>query len=758
MKLNKNRIIMTILLLLVPVVALASSASGGPTPTGSSNCSSLCVPTQQDLQLNNSGIAKQQIVDFISGNASSLWHMPNSPLNSAVKAFDGATLILAGFMAIISMGLLVKDGVNQEEGMIRRHALQPIKMSFASASIMPVLGGFSLCQVVFLVFFVNGLGVANWVWSHWLETQSITASYPSLNNDYKIHNLAVNMLFSNICTITHNNDLKQIRKEGTNVINNPYGTFQTNKTPFGFDLRYGEKSHQYKSQPYYDQCGLIHFTTKTQSIYKKSKKSHKPLFTSSKSIDQIIKNVNKAVYTTQVNQGIKLNNKMYKLAKKVVNNKLETKKGHSLLNSKINQYVNQYAKKLKNTANNALHTQNNQSQYIKAMQKDGFLIGGAYYFAMGAILNKYTTALSNIPQVKKGINNLPSGGAKNNNSNKAVAFAKSLLYQQPSHTARMIKNSNVVQSQEPNSNGPEATIFTKLTRIIKHYMGQKHLFSKIRNEPNLMLVFISFGNEVQSIAQQMGLLGLGAGALSFIPFIGSAVKTDLAGPAISFANYFGMLGAGMSITTSLLPVVMWLSAVISLITFGLMGIFAIQLLCITYVASDPDGIIGRLGQLYMLLFRALTQASLLVIGLICAIVAMYPATQIFNLFFFKTASYIGITNPWAFFVWCLSWWGIGLAVIKQVFSLITYIPENIPQWLGGFGERLGGPAEKLQEQGMSNIQQQPTAGGLKNALATSGGGNNPLDKFRQGMENKINDRNNKGGESDSSVNLTSKKY
>jgi conjugal transfer/type IV secretion protein DotA/TraY len=675
-------------------------------------------PDSSDFEVEETDLGYRTIFKFFTGEGG-LNDLSNSPISDFIGTFNGITLIFAGIIFLFHLIYLVFQFNEDPDNILKKNAFTALRTAIFSGLMIPLGAGFSAIQIIFLWLVLQGMGAANLLWTTYLETNSITASYNNVVADQDIYNLAYGMLKMNTCVITQND----ITNKGSQVLNGrkELGIYKTTPLNYGFFYNYGQLDGSRGSFGSDSPCGQIKVDLASNKDFTGGEGFIDKYSDAQRTLKETVRNVRNTIEKEQIKQTEILNTKMKELSVYLIKNNTNNvfNSEYSVLDY-IDEQVSTYKSAIQASASNAFKENYNQSEYVRLLAKDGWIVGGTFYFKQSMILEELHSSLSNSPSVNK----MPQIDDSYENQ-----LMKTRMGTIESHiqnrgvgaSAKTAAAMNVSEQDNIASSGFGSTVFAKITSIIDNALdeyGEQGLWETVQQQNNMLFNVVYVGQLLERIAMDTGILALGAGAISFLPFIGDAIRSVVVAPTLSFANYFGFLGASYSVILPTIPYVLYLAAIIQYIMWMFMALLGVQLLAVSAVAPDTDGIVGKLGQWWMTIFKALFQAALIVAGLIVGLTIIYPATAIFNNTYFALVENLGgITSPWKFIVFmCLGWY-LMYIIIKTCFSAIHIVPEDIPKWIGGIGERLGEPAKDMLNSGVMSAQSYVTNAAIASKAA-----------------------------------------
>ena len=171
----------------------------------------------------------------------------------------------------------------------------------------------------------------------------------------------------------------------------------------------------------------------------------------------------------------------------------------------------------------------------------------------------------------------------------------------------------------------------------------------------------------------------------------SQVLTAFAGLWTTTATWLLAIGAGFAIVIPMMQYIMWLFAIIGMITYVVEAVVGAAFWAFAHVRMDGAELIDapqRHG--YALCFNALFRPALLVLGLIMGNIALSVMAAFVNATFVIAAdSSISFVDPISWIVLLGTLLFIHYQLAVRSYTLITALPDRVARWSGASGEGLG---------------------------------------------------------------------
>jgi conjugal transfer/type IV secretion protein DotA/TraY len=218
----------------------------------------------------------------------------------------------------------------------------------------------------------------------------------------------------------------------------------------------------------------------------------------------------------------------------------------------------------------------------------------------------------------------------------------------------------------------------------------------------------------------------GGAKFAFDP--GAAISM-IGGITTFFAIMLWGMGIVLSIYAPMIPFLTWVASVINWFVLLIEAVLAAPIWAVAHIHPDGDDAVGRGGQGYIMILSLIMRPALMLFGLVTAMLLTQPVTALVNGGFMSAVSGVqadSTTGVISFFGFVAVYVILMTTVLHTVFSLIHWIPDNVPRWIGAHVS--GGPASPDQKEREAH---QIFAGGVSHAergVGTGAGGHKPQSK------------------------------
>lgn len=648
---------------------------------------------------------KEIIIDPIWGALTGNNAAGSNPLGPLMAIFCSAIVGIAG--VVVAYTLLAGTLATAHEGEVlgKRWSSMwiPIRISLGSAVMLPLPSGFCIMQVCVMWLAMQGIGLADKMWSTFASNPIDNAVYVMPDMSSQVRQIAGRMLELQACVYGYEQEQKLDQQKGGFGVG-VFGLFTDDVTPKPTSNGQGVD---------YGPCGSTYQLTSAQ-------------IADNAGID--LSNTGKALTNgRQVAAGLwPIHAQQLRLM--ASDAKALAKTLGPTSQADVNKYLDFEASRYSTALNTALAGANQaaMNQDIREdMAKDGFLFAGAYYMQITTAQDQITQAVSAFPTVSVG-----SDAAQGIHGDAVHALNYASMFVENAQKA----NQTGLGADSNENSGLMAKVLTWFTQG-KGFSMQ----SDATLNTNPIIRAKNLGNSMITYGWSVLGVGLGSGGLAGMlsgNIVGKLAGADTAflggitivSPFV-FALAFSLISTGFALAGYLpmVPYIIWMASMIGYCILLMEAIIAAPLWAFTHIVPDGDGVVGRGGQGYMLVLSLMIRPALMVMGLACSIVLMKPIGYVitstfaaaYNLAVIQHSGWGGLTITIG---GCILYFVILSATIHRIFSLIHAIPDNIMRWLGGgASHELGDHSTKME--GHSHHQNAAALGavtGIGTSIASMG--------------------------------------
>jgi conjugal transfer/type IV secretion protein DotA/TraY len=218
---------------------------------------------------------------------------------------------------------------------------------------------------------------------------------------------------------------------------------------------------------------------------------------------------------------------------------------------------------------------------------------------------------------------------------------------------------------------------------------------------------------VGTMVSAAGVGGSWIASTAKFAFDPGAAISMIGGIMTFFAIALWGMGIMLSIYAPMIPFITWVTSVVNWFVLLIEAVLAAPIWAVAHIHPDGDDAVGRGGQGYMMILSLVMRPALMLFGLVAAMLLTQPVTALVNAGFMSAVSGVqadSTTGVVSFFGFTAVYVILMNTVLHTVFSLIHWIPDNVPRWIGAHVS--GGPASPDQKEREAH---QVFVGGVHNA-------------------------------------------
>lgn len=645
------------------------------------------------------------------------------PIAALLSTFNAGVLVIGGILVFYTLVAGTLSTAHDGEMLGKRWSSLwvPIRTTLGAAAIMPSLsGGYCVIQAIVIWLALQGVGMANTMWTAFLgsggETIIGESFYSPPGATRQIRETFHDMFMSNVCTASF--------KKSQGAILNGIGSVAVGLNPISAEAVQTDTENltNINYGPGYAMCGRVSMLVgRPSGVGSKvgggtmDGPSAGAALVDADGIAQALVPIHRANLKAAQDS-------LEQFADRVVNNgNMTNEQFQAQYDSLMNSLVQNYTTQLKDTARSTYEGQKAaiHQRVVDGMMKDGWAMAGIYYMAVVRAQDEITRAISQTPASASGelwgtgkvATDLMTSGTMGAAVNTAVnMFINSGDRAADLARARdLVKNSNRSSLSQVEAIGDDASGRSWVMKVVSWFINDDMTFlgnSEFATQgQNPIIMAKNLGENMTAGAWTA--LGIGGSilALSGMDVLGTGIgdwATVFTPVLFSLFAMFVVPGATLSTYVPMIPYILWIGVVIGWIILVVEAVIAAPIWAVAHMAPDGDGVVGRGGQGYMLVLSLTLRPPLMILGLACSIALMKPIGYFINSTFVGAFAIgvnpgpLGLTQAIA---GCVLYAIVMVSVIHRVFTLIHVVPDRILRWIGGGGNELGEEARSVE--GMS---------------------------------------------------------
>lgn len=645
------------------------------------------------------------------------------PLAAGIQAFNGGVLVIGGVLVAYTI-LAGTIGTAHDGEMLGKKFSSvwvPIRTALGTALVLPVIGG-SYCTMQAIVgwLIVQGIGLADNVWSSFASEQNIKLVATQGLTSNEATALGYNLFLSNACMKAYNKALEEAIKDAPIIVSNTTQATRwksrINAMP-GDTYYYGPKGGGHDGVPE-EACGKLNVPTSTTSMSSNDVVSRTTAFFNVSQAGAAEAAVLQAIQTATNT----LDSDMASLADSLVSSK------GPIDPTQIDAAIKRYQDTVSQAATAQAMSLSNFNTLSANATADGWFMAGAFYTKIAFLTDVVQRAMSNMAHASgpTKMSSVGDGNALMDYIDKYNRYAQ-----------QSIKGSKAPSTMSFGINaeaegGDDWTFDTVINKLFGKAMLAEGMMIDDKEHPLIAMKRIGnwlLGIIASSGAAVVAISMLSAGAKASI--IGKAVDlfgggvVSATGKVVDFIKDFWLkillpilaVGIFLSYILPMMPYMLWLGATIGWLIMSIEAIIAAPMWAVMHLTANGDDMVGSGGQGYRLVLSLMLRPVLMIFGLIAAFVIINVLGQLVTQVFFGVFA-VAQSDSGAF----IKLVGLIVApimyafamyqVIIRSFHLIHMIPDELLKWFGGGGTQLGNMAEQMGGESARGWQQMGNAANL----------------------------------------------
>lgn len=410
-----------------------------------------------------------------------------------------------------------------------------------------------------------------------------------------------------------------------------------------------------------------------------------------------------------------------------------------------------YVTALRSAAKQAVQNTNDKARadFLKTAETSGWIFAGTWYNHIVKMNDVMQSTLNSLPASE------PVSIVDGRETREALQNYQDAMAVADEYAKNRIANVKSVYYQETNVRAPQdgEGAWEYIKKLISApFMGAINQMTEEIAGSNLnhMSQMKSFGDTIVTagwalagtLAGAAGVSGSGAGKLlGAVAFDAGAALGILSG--VFTLMIIGLLAFGVTLSTyaPMIPFITWVASVVNWFVLLIEAVLAAPIWAVAHIHPDGDDAVGRGGQGYMMILSLIMRPALMLFGLVAAMLLTQPVTGLVNAGFMSAVSGVqadSTTGLVSFLAYVAIYVIMMTTVLHTVFSLIHWIPDNVPRWIGAHVS--GGPASPDQKEreashvfagGVSHAERGVGAGGHGGAKPKGGDKNGKSDEYER---------------------------
>lgn len=696
------------------------------------------------------------------------------PILEPIKALNSGALIVGGILAAYTIlaGTVGTAHDGQMLGKKLSSVWVPIRYSIGTALVLPVIGGgYCVIQLLVVWVIVQGIGLASSVWTAYVQTAAkmIPDSSKNIMDVSKVEDLASFIIRAHACnammakdknetlttyqnSVSSNNSLNSASANEWGVWpissnNDLIGKFWGKKFVVNNSAHPKYRASQAAQVSWANNatCGSVKIAQPSTSlkVYDVSKSTYEGYLGT---------DISTAFTPIDITPVLRIHNSsldsmitsLQPLAYDMINKEDFSEDDASVLVTHGMAHAEKYLSSLE-TAANALQDSDSWKAVTDQASSQGWMLAGAWFTRIIVVNNYIRSAVSSYPTVVENDSN-PWRFFGFTITDKQKDMKKIIMVMNAFQSENSLAAANRI-AEATEKNNKEAAKAAGVERASSS--GEGGFFDRLVNKALSALTTIEM-TEIQNdnrhpilLLSEMGHRVIQALAVltGLVMFIGALTG----GGAIAAVQMFMGLPLNgiviIAITAEFviptLPYIIWIGALVGWLLLVIESVIAAPLWAIMHLHPNGDDLTGRGGDGYKLVLSLIFRPVLMVFGMIGAILISSIMGEFINKTFYSvfknsTTGATGISTLIGWIMGLFLYVSLMFTFVKQCFSIIHKLPDQLMRWMGGSTGGLGDMAAGFQD----SAEKSSAGAAALSGLAVQGGAKGGL-KAMQAGANKV---------------------
>lgn len=625
-------------------------------------------------------------------------------LGSAMAVFNSAVLLLAMLFVVFTT---IKGTVDSaHDGVILGKKMSeiwvPIRTVAGTAFLLPLSSGFSLIQMGVLFLALQGVGIADAMWTAALErfAETGTLVQPSIPS---ARPLAASILRAEVCMASMNKTFEDSNRAERIVPVKSLADKQLRDAYFGTKTYRWQSTARPAGTP--ASCGSLEWADSTQH----------------KLTEDETHAARGAIWAAHEHALDALLLVLRPVAETIVS-------GKSPPAGIVDAAASAYEGIIASAASAAVYASQDiaRSSFIEYAETGGFILVGTWFNHMIKMNDTIQASVNGVPTFKPMAIESLEGDIGLINYRDFLGFTDDYLLNRgaaakDNYEAELENSSSIRTSDD----------VWKLLSIpaMKAMQGITEQIAGANTSPLTQLAatgnsIISAGFAIKGAWFVMsgfagGKLSSWTAGLVWSPL--EALKS-ISGTVEFLSSALWALGLMLAVYLPAIPAIFWIVNVIRFMVGVCVAVLAAPLMASMMASSSGDDFAGRSGPGWMLLVAMVLQPALLVLGFLLAAMMLYPAGELVNMMFLSVvsgASQGSVVGPITMVAWLAVYVAMMVLAVHSCFAVINLVPEGVMQFVGSQAGAHG-IGQPQADKGISGLE--AGAAGAGAAAARKGGG------------------------------------
>lgn len=636
-----------------------------------------------DLFTPVSGDKSMQVLAAMFGQLGTFGSSSSDAFVDVIATFNGAVLIIGGVLVAYTIVIGTVGTAHDGEMLGKKFSSVwvPIRTAMGTALILPVIGGgYCIMQAIVGWLIVQGIGLADAVWSTYMSSSSITKTVQIGLERPQVKDFTWKTMSSLICMKAYEKIYKAEQTKAPEVFPAIVFGTSTETTPVSTVINFGVPSND--GGFFKDSCGTV--------VVSRNDPLPTSLYADAMLGDISVLNGDLSAADAKNLQAVQT---MITSLTSVADTFTSNPTYSSALENAVNSASNAYSTTMKDAASGIVNKVADFNQLQKSATQDGWMLAGAWYMRMSYLMDVAQKAVGKTPEAS-GSKGVASKLFQDSFVNKYAKVLQEIKDKSATATEFGVSNSE--------SNSESAT--GGLWDWIKSGFSLDKLIKKVF-KADALTAAENNAHPVMEMKRVGNWAGIAAGTM--YAAYGSALTAagTLQGNGVSFAIatlplamiVFPMLAVltfTLSFVLPMMPFMIWIGVFLGWMILCVEAIIAAPMWAVMHLSPNGDDMVGTASQGYRLVLSLILRPVLMIFGLIAALTIITVFGQMINRVFFDV--FILSQQDSNIFIWLVSllaapmiYMGLMWTMITKSMNIIHVIPDQLLQWFGGGGPQIG---------------------------------------------------------------------
>ncbi|CAJ5179339.1 integral membrane protein [Burkholderia pseudomallei] len=645
------------------------------------------------------------------------------PLLAGIKTFNSGVLLIGGVLAAYTIFSSVIGTAHDGEMLGKQFSSLwvPIRYSLGTALVLPVIGGgYCVMQAIVMWLVVQGIGLADGVWSSFMSNPTAAANTKATTtNREDILNTAKTAFNNSVCYRSF-----QIAVSNAPSILNWLTTYKYSMRNTADGYEYGDSNAAIRTKG----CGVVNYP----QIPADTTASNSTPSTNSGYLGNL-GTMFAPMNISPINQAHKAQtDALVQAMDALAAQAIDARKNGPLTASQAQGFYKQietatdnYVKNIKSAAD-GLSSGDAFSAIKQSSTSQGWILAGAWFTRIVQMNNQIHNAVNSTPSGDRSSPWVDSGLFTD--AKLSIVVADEVLSQGPNASASDVFNTKEQNADDgKGKSGDTGGFIKKAEAAVMKGLTTVNLYELKNDARHPLIIAQDLGQRLETVcylilAAMATVIGLAA---VFLPTVVSPV-IELMGWFLNVPIKL-LMGSAMGLEYVLpnMPFIIWIGCITGWVLLVIEAVIAAPLWAIMHLHPHGDGAINsRAANGYSLVLSLLLRPVLMVFGMMSSIVISSVIGEFINKTYFEvfaqnTGAFSGFSALTALAMGTILYFIIMFIFIRKVFGILHQLPDQLLQWIGGAGTSLGQFAGDFSSASDKGAAAASAAGG---AIAGSGAG------------------------------------